>query len=114
MDGNIPPKDRVRKFYFTHDNEFPSLRHLGVPLRYHVLADVLLRVVFWMPDRLLCVYFENRRYRDRKHETELFFSSVPATHAKFERQEFGQIWLAGDSVVNKVRDELMKAAPSNL
>ena len=102
---------RIGNFYLSAMRELDlliRLRHMGVPLRYHVLADVLLRVDFWTPDTLLCVYFENRRYRDRKHETELFFSDVPITHAKFERQGFGKVWLASDAAVSKLRVELMQ------
>jgi hypothetical protein len=64
---------RLGNFYLSAMREldlFIRLRHMGVSLRYHILADVLLRVDFWTPDIVLCVYFENRAYRDRKHDTE--------------------------------------------
>lgn len=101
---------RLGNFYLSAMREldlFVRLRHMGVPLRYHVLADVLLRVDFWTPDTLLCVYFENRRYRDRKHSTEDFFTGIPIVHTRFERQGFGKIWLADKLAVNELRDELL-------
>lgn len=108
---------RLGNFYLSAMREldlFIRLRHMGVPLRYHILADVLLRVDFWTPDTLLCVYFLNSKYRGRKQETERFFSNVSVTHATFERQGFGKIWLASDAAISKLRDKLLTDPASAL
>ncbi|MDQ2842662.1 MAG: hypothetical protein M3Y72_16795 [Acidobacteriota bacterium] len=66
---------RLGNFYLSAMREldlFIRLRHIGVPLRYHILADVLLRVDFWTPDTLLCVYFLNSRSRQEAGDRAFF------------------------------------------
>jgi hypothetical protein len=96
---------RLGKFYLSAMRELDLLtriRELGVPVRYHLLADVLLRVDFWTDNTLVCVYFENRKYRHRKPPAERFFTGIDIIHAKIERQGFGRFWLATGPAVNKL------------
>lgn len=61
---------RLGKFYYSALRElelYARLRHeYGLPLRYHLLADVLLRTDFWLGDNVVCLYFANPTYRDRE------------------------------------------------
>lgn len=100
---------RLGKFYYSALREVDLLAALharGVPLKYHVLADVLLRVDYWMGQTLVCIYFPNQAYRSghfgRKPKAgELFSGSRP----RFEivdfhvrRQGYGRFWrISGDS-----------------
>ena len=53
---------RLGKFYYSALREVDLLVDLhswGLPLKYHVLADVLLRVDYWIRQTLVCIYFPN-------------------------------------------------------
>lgn len=104
---------RLGKFYLSSMRELDlltRLRELGVPLKYHVLADVLLRVDFWTDTALVCVYFENPKYRDRKRPTERFFTGFDIIHAKIKRQGFGNFWLAMDEAVRELAAKLLRGS----
>jgi hypothetical protein len=86
----------VGKFYLSGIREIDlltRLRELGVPLRYHLVADVLMRVDFRTENALVCVCFENQAFRQRKQPTENFFPGANILHQKIERQGFGCFWL---------------------
>ena len=101
---------RLGKVYLSNMRELDllaRLRDIGIPARYHVLADVLFRVDLWAGDVLVCTYFPNSAYREgtegRKPPAEQFFAdAVPPfriVHVPIVRQGFGQFWLAtGDSI----------------
>lgn len=100
---------RLGKFYLSAIREIDlltRLRELSVPLRYHLLADVLLRVDFWTENTLVCVYFENLTFRQRKRPTEHFFTGVNIIHQKIERQGFGRFWLANEAAVREMAAQL--------
>ncbi|WP_157659667.1 hypothetical protein [Burkholderia ubonensis] len=106
---------RLGKVYLSNMRELDllaRLREAGIPIRYHVLADVLFRVDFWAGDVLVCTYFPNSSYRDgseagRKPPAERYFADAnppfKIVHVPIERQGFGKIWLtSNDSVVRLV------------
>jgi hypothetical protein len=100
---------RLGKFYLSATREldlFTRLREVGAPIKYHLFADVLLRVDFWTPGALVCVYFENRKYRERKHPAEDYFTGVNIIHARIERQGFGRFWLAKADAVEALAAQL--------
>jgi len=104
---------RLGKLYLSNMRELDllaRLRHAGIPIRYHVLADVLFRVDFWADNVLVCTYFPNKKYRagaqGRKPLAEKFFSSaVPPfviAHVPITRQGFGEFWLATDESLEQL------------
>lgn len=100
---------RLGKFYLSAIREIDlltRLRELNVSLRYHLLADVLLRVDFWTENTLVCVYFENPTFRQRKRPTEHFFTGVEILHQKIERQGFGRFWLASDAALREMAKQI--------
>jgi hypothetical protein len=100
---------RLGKFYLSAIRELDlltRLRELGAPIKYHLLADVLLRVDFWTDGALVCVYFENPKYRGRKHPAEDYFAGHNIIHAKIERQGFGRFWLATETAVQELAARL--------
>jgi hypothetical protein len=102
---------RLGKFYLSAMREIDLLARLratGLPVRYHLLADVLFRTDFWLDGLLVCLYFPNPRYRDgaasgRKPPAESFFSGAKPpfdiVHFPVERQGFGKVWMATDASV---------------
>ena len=107
---------RLGKFYYSAMREvelLARLRATGLPLRYHLLADCLLRVDFWSGDTLVCTYFPNPRYRDgdtgRKPQASRFFppgGPFRVLHAGIERQGFGEVWLASGRAARALAREL--------
>ena len=100
---------RLGKFYLSAMRELDllvRLRERDVPLRYHLLADVLLRVDFWTPSTFVCIYFENKNYRSRKHPTEHFFNEADVLHQTIQRQGFGRIWPATEESVQQLVQQL--------
>lgn len=98
-------KWRLGKVYMSNIRELhllTSLSNAGLPVQYHLLADVLLRVDFWCETVLVCVYFPNSLYRagaaGRKPPASDFFDAEAGrydiVHFGIERQGFGNIWLA--------------------
>jgi hypothetical protein len=89
----------------------------GLYLRYHLLADVLLRVDFWVDDVLICVWFENPHYRadreGRKSKATLFFEGTrpPFTilDVKVERQGYGNFWRVSTTSSEKIAQEINRA-----
>ena len=114
---------RVGKFYYSAVREVDllvSLHAMGVPLKYHILADVLLRVDYWIENRLICIYFPNPRYRSgtagRKSQTEKLFahSETKFTVVNFpiERQGFGKTWLVSDRSKERLAN-CLSASPAS-
>lgn len=109
---------RLGKFYYSAMRElelFARLRHeYGLPLRYHLLADVLLRVDFWLNGDVVCVYFANPKYRDRdqgrKPPAERFLSTADPLfnihHVAIERQGYGNFWVPDDASIRKLAKTL--------
>jgi len=98
---------RLGKFYYSALRELDLLiwlRSRTLDVKYHLLADVLLRVDLWIEDLLVCVYFANKKYRagnkGRKPPAESFFNEAapPFKILDFpvERQGFGNIWLISE------------------
>ncbi|MGO9613052.1 MAG: hypothetical protein ACLPX5_08455 [Dissulfurispiraceae bacterium] len=105
---------RLGKFYLSAMREmelFARLRESNVPVRYHLLADVLLRVDFWAGKNLVCLYSSNPTYRDgtkgRKPSAEDFFNSSKLkfnfTHVTIPPQGYGKVWLATDEDVQRLQ-----------
>ena len=101
---------RLGKVYLSNMRELEllaKLRSLGIPLCYHILADVLFRVDFWVGNVIVCTYFPNPNYREgalgRKPPAERFFSDAnppfEIVHMTIERQGFGRVWLASDASI---------------
>jgi hypothetical protein len=101
---------RLGKVYMSNVRELDllvRLREVGLPMRYHLLADVLLRVDFWCQDVLVCVYFPNQKYREgdkgRKPPASLYFDTVNTPfeiiHLGITRQGYGKFWLASEESV---------------
>ncbi|MDB5045718.1 MAG: hypothetical protein JWQ08_1768 [Deinococcus sp.] len=102
---------RLGKFYYSAMRELELLVQLraqyGLPVRYHLLADVLLRTDFWLGDDVICVYFANPRYRDqhggRKPPAAQFLGQADPPfrihHIAIERQGFGNFWVASPASV---------------
>ena len=99
---------RLGKFYLSAMREVDlllRLRNAGIPVRYHLLADVLFRADLWLNSLVVCLYFPNPNYRSgkdagRKPPAESFFAgatpSFEIVHFPVERQGFGRVWLAKD------------------
>lgn len=97
---------RLGKFYYSAFREVEALTRLreehGLALRYHLLADVLLRIDFWLGDAAVCVYFPNPKYRSgragRKPPASRFVggaaSPFTVLHLGIERQGHGRFWTA--------------------
>jgi len=103
---------RLGKFYLSAIREldlFTRLREMGFPLNYHLLADVLLRVDFWTGKTLVCVFFENTKYRGRKPPAERFFQAFDIVHMKIARQGFGRFWIAADVAVKELAEQVAKS-----
>lgn len=111
---------RLGKFYYSAIREVDlliTLREKGVDLKYHILADVLLRVDFWTGSTLVCTYFPNKRYREgqggRKPPAEQFFagSRAPFNVVDFEidRQGFGRTWLVSDAAKDRLAQLLRQS-----
>jgi hypothetical protein len=106
-------KWRLGKVYMSNMRELDLMvrtREAGLPLRYHLLADVLLRVDFWYRNVLLCIYFSNSRYRSktsgRKVRAAEFFppqgGHFTILDVEIARQGFGNIWLAHPAEIEKL------------
>lgn len=111
---------RLGKFYYSAMREldiFVRLREGGAPVSYHIFADVLLRVDFWIDTKLVCVYFSNSAYQDgkqgRKKPTASFFNDpnhqFNIHHINIERQGFGNFWIASEDSMTKLIDTLTKS-----
>lgn len=92
---------RMGKFYYSAFRElelFTLLRTKhGLPVKYHVLADVLLRADLWTHKVIVSVFFENTRYRKgavgRKHRpSEIFGADFRYLDVTIRRQGFGSFW----------------------
>jgi hypothetical protein len=92
---------RLGKFYYSAFREielFTALRtQYRLPVKYHILADVLLRADLWMDKKVVSLFFENRRYREgtagRKHRAEeIFAPGFGFTEMNIRRQGFGTFW----------------------
>jgi hypothetical protein len=61
---------RVGNGYYSFLREVDLITRLrcdhGLPIRYHILADVLFRVDMWVGNVLVCVYIKNKTYRDQQ------------------------------------------------
>ncbi len=101
---------RAGKAYYSAFREVELLARLrveyGLPVRYHVLADVLLSVDFWLGDRIVRVYLPDDRYFARKNSPRKYFaardSSFGILDMEVKRQGFGKFWLADDASVERV------------
>ncbi len=109
---------RLGKFYYSAMRELDLMVRLqsefGVPVRYHLLADVLLRTDFWLGDNIICIYFANPQYREgsagRKPPAERFLGAAKPPfkihHVKIQRQGFGSFWVASDDSIGRLADVL--------
>lgn len=106
---------RLGKVYLSNIREldfFVRVRSAGHHIKYHLLADVLFRVDFWINKILICTYFPNPKYRDgsagRKCQPiDIFRSSeFSIIDIPILRQGFGNVWLATEESVNKLTEIL--------
>lgn len=103
-------KWRVGKFYLSALRELDllvRLREANIPVRYHVLADVLLRVDAWIGKVLLCLYVRNPTYRDgrqgRKPTARRFFPpEFRVEECYIEHQGQGVVWRVSDAEVGRI------------
>ena len=108
---------RLGKFYYSALREVDLLAALhakGVPLKYHVLADVLLRVDYWMGKTLICIYFPNTEYRSgesgRKPKAAQVFVDSGANFKIVDfpvtRQGYGRFWGVSEDSKKELADLL--------
>jgi hypothetical protein len=112
---------RAGKAYYSAFREVELLARLrtiyGLPIRYHVLADVLLGVDFWLGDILVCIYFPNEKYRSggagrKVHPSVRFAAADPpfdVMDIRVERQGYGKFWLVSDDSVERIALALRRA-----
>jgi hypothetical protein len=115
-------KWRLGKFYLSAIREIDvlaRLRHAGLELKYHLLADVLFRADFWSGNSLVCLYFPNTTYRagsdkGRKPPAERFFEGAhppfDIIHFPVHRQGFGKVWRADNSSIDALLQLIAKSA----
>jgi hypothetical protein len=109
---------RLGKLYLSNIRELDllaRLREAGAPVKYHLLADVLLRVDFWAEDVAVCLYFPNSTFRDgaevgRKPSAHRYLDGAAhpfkIVHVTIERQGFGNVWYASDKFVAGLADSI--------
>lgn len=113
---------RVGKFYYSALREVDlllSVREMGHDLKYHLLADVLLRADFWCEDTIVCTFFPNSVYREgqrgRKPPASVFLGAAepPFRILDFpvERQGYGRLWLVSDKSKRSLSEALRRGAP---
>jgi hypothetical protein len=115
---------RLGKFYYSAMRELDLMVRLqseyGVPIRYHLLADVLLRTDFWLNSDIICVYFANPKYRagnaGRKPPAETFMGRADPPfrihHVEITRQGFGKFWVASDESIKTIATILATSTKS--
>ena len=89
----------------------------SLPVRYHLLADVLLRVDFWLGDALVCTYFPNKKYRSgtrgRKLQAARLFSAAEPPFKILDievpRQGRGNLWSLNKEAVQRSAQYLRDA-----
>lgn len=79
-----------------------GLRSLGLPIRSHPLADVVLKIDGWMENHLFSVFVENEYFRDRKEATPLKGPFVH--HLLIAPKQPGNpgVWLVPDERLERV------------
>ncbi|UDL05724.1 hypothetical protein [Marinobacter sp. CA1] len=108
-------KWRLGKAYYSSLREvhlLASLRHTyGLDVKYHVLADVRLRVDFWMGNQVIICYFSNQNYRagteGRKPRTQGYFrDNAVGFHsvAMYETEQYGRAWLVSNAEIERLAD----------
>jgi hypothetical protein len=108
---------RLGNFYYSAVREIDLLvwlRARGLPVRYHVLADVLLRVDLWLRDFLVCAYVSNEVYRQgsqgrKRSVSEFFHAAQPpfrVLHFTAERHGFGKLWLISEQSKRSLANQL--------
>lgn len=106
---------RVGKFYYSAFRElelFTKLRtRHQLPVKYFVLADVLLKADLWMGKTVVSVYFENPQYREgktgRKQRSEYFLEpGFRFLDVTIRRQGFGRFWRVSDEDVMALAQKL--------
>ncbi len=112
---------RLGKFYYSAMREIELMLKLkeahGIQMRYHLLADVLLRVDFWHQRTLICVWFSNPRYRSqdagRKVAAKTFFAEGPddfdIINVEIERQGYGNFWRASDNSIKRLAEAIQSS-----
>ena len=102
---------RLGKAYYSAVREVEMLTRLrdeyDLPVHYHLLADVLLRVDFWLGDALVCTYFPNKKYRSgdrgRKPPAAHFFAAAEPPFKildiEVRRQGYGKFWAVDEESV---------------
>lgn len=116
---------RIGLFYYSFLREqwvHAHLRHRGIPLRQHPLADALFRIDGWIGDTVLSIYLRNARFRTstggrkttpREH---LGHPNPDFTYVDMElttRPAFGKVHLPPRSQVDRYLEQLKIASPSN-
>jgi hypothetical protein len=106
---------RLGKFYYSAFRElelFTKLRlRFQLPVKYHLLADVLLRADLWMEKTVVSLYFGNPQYRQgaegRKRQPQyLLESGFRFLEVTLPRQGFGKFWKVDDESVDEVARRL--------
>lgn len=106
---------RLGKFYYSAFRElelFTKLRlRYQLPVKYHLLADVLLRADLWMEKTIVSLYFGNIQYRQgsegRKRQPQnLLGNGFRFLDVTLPRQGFGKFWRVTDENVTDVARRL--------
>jgi len=103
VDASDAMRWRVGNAYLGHLKQayvIAVLREAGFDVRYHVLADVLFRVDFWIDRTCFALFVGNPRFRSgaegRKTPASLVIGRNSFRHASIElpvRHEFGEVHL---------------------
>jgi len=114
---------RLGKFYYSAMREIELMLKVkevhGVQMRYHLLADVLLRVDFWHGKTLICVWFSNPKYRTqdagRKVAAKTYFDDgsddINIINVEIERQGYGNFWRASNDSIQRLGEAILSFAP---
>jgi len=106
---------RLGKAYYSAIREVELLTKLRsrfhLPVKYHVLADVLFKVDLWINKTIVSVYFENPEYRaqneGRKRRPEgILDSSFSFREITVPVQPFGKVWIIKDSDIAALAQRL--------
>lgn len=110
---------RVGKFYYSALREVHTITYLrekhGLPLKYHLLADVLLRTDFWHEDTLIGLYLNNSQFRDeaggRKERMEDIFADARPKFRFYrstmdDQKIYGKVYLFKKSSLDKMASDL--------
>ena len=108
----------VKHVYYSAFRElelFTKLRsRFHLPVKYHLLADVLLRADLWMDRNVVSLFFGNPQYRQgtvgRKQRPQYFLEpGFRFLEVTLPRQGYGKFWRVNDEDVTVLAQKLQGA-----